>query len=453
MFKKSNHPVGVNMEKIDEFLKILNEYEALYNILFEKHKTSFEQQKISLIIHNNDEITIGHALEIVRETKKEVQFLKDQNKGPYMILDSMFTSASNAHGSIFKTYINAIPGKQGQKTDQNLEKVLTDCVGFTTAEEKNKVSFDEAFLSGRYYFENLKNILCVCFWLKTVLSMIIPADEEIKKQYVEQLSKNEGIVNLINEGEYEQIKSLIEISRKSKTILDTINLIESTGSEIPLLKQAMRSTESEMAEIKENLKNQSKQTDDLIKENKNLSMKLASKEMSGTFHEASEYYKESLKNQRRYIFAMFIAFLLTAGVVMFTLKIDTIISLKDSPLTLLIYTSPRILAFLICSWALKFLISEYRSNTKNSLNFKHKQAVADSTPAFRNLVTDDEKNHIVSDAFKVLLNQEENDVTPISEDYHQLILDLKSMTDNQRKNFFSLINISSRNKKEEKPEE
>lgn len=131
--------------------------------------------------------------------------------------------------------------------------------------------------------------------------------------------------------------------------------------------------------------------------------KIVNHEMSGTFHEASNYYNKNKVWLLGIVGVVSLALIVLSIYVLQVFNLEEISRLQPTYSILIAYTAPKIILFIILGWVLKFGMSEYRNSAKSALDFKHRQAISDVTPGFQKLVKNDENNRIVTDAFNVLL--------------------------------------------------
>lgn len=238
----------------------------------------------------------------------------------------------------------------------------------------------------------------------------------------------------------EKVDIFVNFIKNLEHINKTVNELEETNGRSSLLLTDLILKEADTQDFLEKLKTSQEETNILIETNKNLSSTLTSEGMSRTFSEASNYYNKTKNKKLNGIIGVLFMLISYSLFAILNLDLDKLSTLGDKPLVLVVYLLPKIFLITIMSAVLKFLITEYRKDSETALDFKHREAISNVTPGFRQQVDNMEnKEKIVMDAFNVLLITKKENHKENKEDKIFLEKFINLLSTEERKDIFSLI--------------
>lgn len=445
------------MQKLNSFRSEINKYITICSKICARENLG--EAKVTVL---DKDFTYSDILDKLKNIESKLDLLNTNDSVSYYLLGSEFEEnvySSTQNGNVtnntensLKKHFNELTNTTHNSNNPNQvfpnqattpwEQVFTQNSDNYKALLENEFPFNDIKNPTGQIYKRFQSLLHILFWLEYKLNYILSKNNEILETVKETLLENNEFRHKLGPISSDQIDSYLSFLSNLNKINETIDKVESISNEGSQTLTEISSQSEEFNLLLLELKTVKADTDILIETNRSLSSKLTSNEISGTFSASSDYYNNSKKYKILGILGTGILLLVWSIYLFHSFDIDKMSSLQDKYLVLLMYAIPRIFVFGIFSWILKFLIIEYRKDAQTALDFKHREAISTVTPAFRKQVENKENQEkIVMDAFEILLEtpkSENTDKIP-KEDKLFLMTTLNSLTDNERKDIFSLL--------------
>jgi hypothetical protein len=462
-----------DMDKLDNFCKNLNTYNTIAQKICSRDNLALN--KISIL---NTDFSYSDVLEKITTLDLQLSELKKNNIIGYLLLAVDFDNnvycpngQNNNIDSFFlkKQYNDLINTSSASNTPNNSnipfpkhptipwENVFTQDNPAYTSSLENEFPFNDIKNVGGQIYKKFQSLLYIIFWFEDKLSFILSKNEKFLNNINQILLNNKEANEKLGSINSSQLDSFMQFLKDNDKINETVTIVNKIQKNGDSLIEEITSKNTEISDLLSNVKTAKNDVDSLLKINKELSEKLSSNALSGTFEKAAESYTWAKRGK------LFLITLFSGGLFYFvydmliSFNIDKMILLEKTPLILLIYSTPRLFVFIVSAWILKFLISNYNNDSKIALDFKHRQAIADVTPHFKKELDDKEKQeNLVVNAFNVFLSKPQFENIDNEKDNKLFFENISNLlTDSEIKNTLIklrdlMIDRLKKNKSEEK---
>lgn len=395
------------MEKLDNFINKLTDYKIICQKICNKIKV--EDVKIQIF---QDEFTYIQILDKLEKTIEKLKALRTQDNLSYNLLsldfeNTIYVNSNNGNNfdSFFfkKQYNELINNRYPLPKNNNMfweDLFLNE--QHATLLLTSFPSDDICNIDGNIY-KKFQSLLYIIVWLEDKVNYIYSKNKKVIKSFEETLLKNSNIAKKFESVSSNNIDIFLNFLSEMDEINETVESVKEVHESSTNLIYNLTDNSSKASTLIQEVNTAKEDTKELIKNNKNISTYLTTQEMSGTFAEAALNYNISKRWKLGFIFIMTIFLFWYSYDMLRFFNATEMTRFEQSPLVLIVYSIPRLFIFGIGTWVLKFLISNYDNDSNISLDFKHRQAVADVTPGFKKQLDDKEKqNDLVNEAFKVI---------------------------------------------------
>lgn len=451
------------------FLNTLNDYKIICEKIC-SHKDYLDEYTIDFL---NKKFNYREILIILKDTIILLEDLKQKSEIYYTLISDEF-------------YTNVYIEENGNNDKKlNLKKHYNDLCYKNSSDNISFGSYTHYWkdvfiyegektemLNNNFLFKDIKkpdgiiykkfySLLYILYWLKLKIDLLISNNNELLEIVKNNILKNKEFKDKFNLVTTENLNAYTDFMSNIKKNEDIIIDLNNSKEKASIILSEIDSKTKDIANLINDVTTTKQQAEELLKINQELSEKLSSKALSGTFEEAANSYSWGKRGK------LFLISIISIGLFYFSydmlknFDIEKMLLLEKSPLVLLIYSTPRLFIFIISAWVLKFLISNYNNDSKIALDFKHRQAIADVTPHFKKELDSKEKQEdLVVNAFNVFLskpqfeaNNKEKGNTILLENLSTILNDseIKNTFVKFRDLFIDKINTKKTENQENKP--